>query len=71
MEIFLAINVVLTIHGVSLTVILFPMTILLRHGEVPCDVVLISQQSSSFSNFPFAKSHMEPSITFQSFLSSY
>jgi hypothetical protein len=68
---FLAITVVLIIWGVGQMVIIFSMTILLHHGEVPCCVVLISQRSSSFANLPFVKSLLEHYATFLSFLSSY
>jgi hypothetical protein len=62
----LTINAFLPIWGISLTVILFPTTILLCYGEVPCDVVLISRRSSNFANFPSAKFPLEPSVTFRS-----
>jgi hypothetical protein len=65
---FLVLIVVLTIWDVDQNVIMPPMVILLRHGEVPCCVVLISRRSSSFSNLPPARSPLEHSTTF---LSSY
>jgi hypothetical protein len=68
---FFTINVVLTICGVGLMVILFPMAILLHHGEVPCDAFLISQRSSSFENFPSAKYPLDPFVTFRSLIFSY
>jgi hypothetical protein len=39
---FLSINVFLPLWSVGLTVIMSPTTIFLRHGEVPCVIVLIS-----------------------------
>jgi hypothetical protein len=68
---FLTMNVVLTIRGASLMVILCPMNILLLHGEVPCGTILISQRSPNFANFPSAKFPMEPSVTFRYLISSY
>jgi hypothetical protein len=38
----LAINVFLSIQSIDLMVIMSPIDIFLRHGEVPCVVVLIS-----------------------------
>jgi hypothetical protein len=63
---FLTINSFLPIRVVGRMVILSLMTILLFHGEVPCDVVLIFRRSSNFANFPSAKFPREPSVTFQS-----
>jgi hypothetical protein len=63
---FLIINAFLPIQVVGLMVILFPTAILHRHGEVPCDVVLISRRSSNFANFPSAKFPLELSVTFRS-----
>jgi hypothetical protein len=68
---FLAITVVLIIWGVRLMVIMLSTAILLRRGEVPCCIVLISRQSSSFTNLPSVKSPLEPFANFLSFLSSY
>jgi hypothetical protein len=65
-EKFLTINVFLLIQGFILMVRLFPMAILLHHGEVPCDDVLISRQSSNFENFPSAKFTLEPFVSFGS-----
>jgi hypothetical protein len=56
MVIFQAITVVLNVWSVGLTVIMFSTAILLRHGEVPCCTVMISQRSSIFENLPSAKS---------------
>ena len=68
---FLTMNFVLLIWGVSLTVILFPTTILLCHGEVPCGTIMISQQSPSFANFPSVKFPLEPYVNFRSLIYSY
>jgi hypothetical protein len=38
----ISINVFLPVRSIGLMVIMSPMTIFLRHGEVPCVVVLIS-----------------------------
>jgi hypothetical protein len=61
---FMIINAFLPIRAIGLTVILSLMAILLRHGEVPCDAVLISRRRSNFANFPYAKFPREPSVTF-------
>jgi hypothetical protein len=63
---FLIINAFLPIQAIGRMDILSLMTILLHHGEVSCDVVLIFQRSSNFANFPSAKFPWEPSVTFQS-----
>jgi hypothetical protein len=68
---FLVITIVLTIWGVGLMVIMISTTISLHYGEVPCCAVLISRRSSSFANLPSAKSPLEPSVNFLSFISSY
>jgi hypothetical protein len=62
---FLFINVFLSVRGESLTVIMFPTIILLHHGKVPCVVVLISQRSSKFSDFPSTKFPLDPFATGQ------
>jgi hypothetical protein len=43
-----------------------PKAILLRPGEVPCVVVLISRRSSISTNFLSAKLPLEYFVTFQS-----
>jgi hypothetical protein len=67
----LTINSFLHVQGISRTVILSLITILLHHGEVPCDAIMVFYRSSNFVNFPSAKFPREPSVTFQSYLSSY
>jgi hypothetical protein len=62
---FLTINSFLPVRAIGRMVILFPTTILLRHGEVPYDEVLISWRSSNFANFPSVKFPLEPSVTFR------
>jgi hypothetical protein len=47
-------------------VILLPRAILIRPGEVACDVVLLSRRSSNFTNFPSAKFPLESFVTFRS-----
>jgi hypothetical protein len=66
MVIFLSINVFIPIQSIGLTIIMSPMAILLRHGEVPCFGVLISQRSSNFEHFPPVRFPMEPSATYRS-----
>jgi hypothetical protein len=57
-------NSFLPVRGISIMVILFPMDIFSRHGEVSCGIVMLSQQSSSFANFPSAKFPLESSVIF-------
>jgi hypothetical protein len=59
----MTINVFLPLRFVGRMVILSLTVILLCHGEVPCDVVLIFQRSSNFANFPSTKFPREPSVT--------
>jgi hypothetical protein len=68
---FLTINSFLPVRGIGLMVILFPTAIFLCHGEVPCDVVLISRKISSFVNFSSAQFPLELFVTFLSLISSY
>jgi hypothetical protein len=78
---FLTINAFLPVQVIGLMIILFPtmsqITVIIvtlsryQNCEVPCDTVLISRRSSNFAKFSSAKFPMEPSITFQSYLSSY
>jgi len=65
------ISTVLPVRGIGLMTILFPMTIFLHHGEVPCEAVLISRRSSSFVNFPSTQFPLELSVNSQSFISSF
>jgi hypothetical protein len=62
----LSINFFLPIQSIGLTVIMSLMAILLRHGEVPCDDVLISWRSSNFANFPSTRFLLDLSVTFRS-----
>jgi hypothetical protein len=64
-EKFLIINSFLPIQFVGLTIILSPMAILLHHGEVPCDAVLISWRSSNCEKFLSTKFPLEPFVTFR------
>jgi hypothetical protein len=48
-----------------------PMFIFLSRGEVPVCSVLLFMQGSSSSSLPSAKSSLEPTTIFLSFLSSY
>jgi hypothetical protein len=45
--------------------ILVPMAILLRHGEVPYVIVMISRRSSNSVIFLSVRSPLEPPVIFQ------